>query len=157
MKENLPTLTIDSREPSPLRFTNLSTESGTLEAGTHTARHMNRSFAILCVTAGDVAFHLGGGRGAFMARVGKLCGIGFTRLLIVGTRREIERGDYRGKAEPRAVLASLAVIEARFHAPVVFEADAGKAALMVERWAFWHWREIAKPFVGNVKTPPWAV
>lgn len=153
----LPIIAIEADHRGPLKFEHLQTEAASLEFGTHTVRHMNQNFAVLCETAGDIAGKATGGRSGFMAQIMRLQDHGFCRLLIVGSRREIERGDYRSKAEPRAVLATLAMIETRWRVPVVFEPCPQRAALLVEQWAFWHWRDIAFPFVGKIKTPHWAV
>ncbi|MEJ6579657.1 MAG: hypothetical protein QNL68_07635 [Akkermansiaceae bacterium] len=76
---------------------------------------------------------------------------------IVGTRHEIEAGQYRSLSNPRAILASLAALEARYDIPVIFAPETLSAALMIEQWAFWSWREHSKAFTKPTPTPEWAV
>ena len=68
-------------------------------------------------------------------------GFRFKRLLIVGTREEIEAGAYRSTIRPASVLASLAAWECRYDVPVVFADAPEPAAALVEGWAWWYCRE----------------
>ena len=67
----------------------------------------------------------------------------FRRLLIIGSEWEIEQGVSRSRVNPKAVLHSLAAIEAR-GVPVVFSSSPANAAALIERWAFWRAREVLK-------------
>ena len=67
----------------------------------------------------------------------------FRRHSTVGSRVDIEDQHYRANLNPRAVLSTLAVIEARFDVPVVFAAPPEEAAELVETWVWWMAREIA--------------
>lgn len=151
------TIITDTREQIPLTFVNLPTETSTLYSGDYSVKGMEEIFTIERKTIADIVGSLTTGRDRFMNELHRLRGYRFRRLLIVGTRHEIETGQYRSKAKPRAVLASLAAIEARYDIPVIFSASARTAAALVERWAFWSWREHSKAFTKPPTTPPWAV
>ena len=71
-------------------------------------------------------------------------GFRFKRLLIVGAREEIEAGGYRSAVTPRAVLATLSAIEARFEIPVCFAPTPAAASLQIESWAYWFARELVE-------------
>lgn len=152
-----PSLIIDPAKPGLLKFTNLATHAGEVAGGIYSVASLQESFAVECLSVGDAVRAVTSGRVEFQSRLRTLRGYPFRRVLIVGERREIERGDFRQKAEPRAVLASLAALEARFKIPVIFEPSPITAALLVERWAWWHWREQAKPFISKTPSPHWAV
>ena len=154
---NLPTVVIDTREQTPLPISNLSTETGTLYSGDYSVRGLEEVFAIERKTIADIVGSLTSGRDRFLNELHRLRGYRFRRLLIVGTRHEIETGQYRSKTKPRAVLASLAAVEARYDIPVIFSANARTAAALVEQWAFWSWREHSKAFTKTPTTPQWAV
>jgi hypothetical protein len=72
----------------------------------------------------------------------RLRGCPFRRLLIVGTREEIEAGRYHSNMKPRAVLATLSCFEIRYQVPVVYCETPEIAARQVERWLYWVAREL---------------
>jgi hypothetical protein len=50
-------------------------------------------------------------------------GYPFRRLVIVGSRADIEAGRYRSQMKPRAVLASLSAFEVRYDLPIYYFPD----------------------------------
>lgn len=152
-----PTIITDTREQSPLIFANLPTGTGTLYSGDYSVKGMEEVFAIERMTISDIVGSLTSGRERFLNELHRLRGYRFRRLLIVGTRHEIETGQYRSRTNPRAVLASLAAVEARYDIPVIFSPSSEAAAVIVEQWAFWSWREHSKAFTKTPTTPSWAV
>lgn len=153
----LPSIVIDTREKAPLKFSNLPAEVGTLYSGDYSMKGMEEVFAIERKTISDIVGSLISGRERFMNELHRLRGYRFRRLLIVGTREEVVTGQYRSRTKPRAILASLAAVEARYDIPAIFCPDEATAALKVERWAFWSWREHSRRFTKTPTTPPWAV
>lgn len=153
----LPTIITDSREQTPLPFQNLSTETGSLYSGDYSTKGMEEVFSIERKTITDLVGSLTRDRERFMHELHRLRGYRFRRLLIVGTRHEIETGQYRSRTQPRAILASLAAVEARYDIPAVFTPSPRHAAAQVERWAFWAWREQVRHLDIKIKTPSWAV
>ena len=85
---------------------------------------------------------VGDNRDRFFRELHRQRGYRFKRLLVVGTRDEIEAGTYRSDLSPKAVLATLSAIEARFDTPVVFAATPTDAGEQVETWAWWMAREM---------------
>jgi ERCC4-type nuclease len=80
-------------------------------------------------------------RERFEHELHRLRGFRFRRLLVIGTRGEIERGEYRSTIRPAAVIGTLAAFEVRYDVPVVFEPDPASAARRVETWAWYAARE----------------
>jgi len=154
---DLPTVVIDTREQTPLPISKLSTETGTLYSGDYSVKGMEEVFAIERKTIADLVGSLTSGRDRFMNELHRLRGYRFRRLLIVGSRNDIKTGNYRSRTKPRAVLASLAAVEALFDIPATFSPDQTQAALTVEQRAFWSWREHRKSFAKPTPTPAWAV
>jgi ERCC4-type nuclease len=138
-----PVAIIDTREQAPLRFTRLSTEQGTLQSGDYSFAGAEQQFAIERKSVADlVSCCVGSNRERFYRELHRLRGFRFKRLLIVGTRLEIEAGQYRSAIKPQSVLATLSTIEARFDVPVVFASTPAQAAWQVEEWIWWYAREI---------------
>jgi DNA excision repair protein ERCC-4 len=140
-----PIIIVDTREQTPLPFARLASERGTLTTGDYSFRGGEEVFAVERKSIADlVACCVGENRERFFRELHRLRGFRFKRLLIVGTRDEIEAGQYRSAITPRAVVATLNVIEARFEVPVVFAATSADAGELIETWAFWTAREIVE-------------
>ena len=140
-----PVIVIDTREQTPLAFARLQSVPGTLTTGDYSFRGCEELFAVERKTVPDlVACCVGESRERFFRELHRLRGYRFKRLLIVGTREQIAAGEYRSAIAPRAVLATLRAIEARFDVPVVFAADPPAAAKEIESWAYWFAREIVE-------------
>jgi ERCC4-type nuclease len=136
----LPTIIIDSREQTPLAFTNLASETAGLLTADYSVKGMEDLIGIERKTIADLVASLTSGRARFSNELHRLRGYRFRRLLIIGHRSEIEQHRYRSRATPKAILASLHAVEARYDLPVIFSPDQSAAALTIERWAFWNWR-----------------
>lgn len=137
-----PVLIVDSREQTPLVFTRLKSERGTLVTGDYAFKGGEELFSIERKTVSDfVACCIGTNRERFERELHRLRGYRFKRLLIVGTRAAIERKEYQSNITPRAVLGTLAAFEARYDVPASFCPTAEEAALQVEQWAFYVARE----------------
>ena len=142
LNEAVPVIVIDTREQAPLAFGQLPSERGTLTSGDYSVRGCEELFGIERKSIADlVACCVGENRERFFRELHRLRGYRFKRLLIVGTPEEIEAGAYRSAITPKAVLATLAAIEARFDVPVVFTPEPTAAASRIEGWAFWFARE----------------
>lgn len=140
-----PVVVIDTREQTPLSFARLASERGTLVSGDYSFRGGQESFAIERKSVADlVACCMGEARERFFRELHRLRGFRFKRLLIVGSREAIERGEYVSHVTPQAVLATLGALEARFDVPVVYAATPEEAGRLVESWVFWFAREIVE-------------
>lgn len=138
-------IVVDNREQEPLQFINLASETGTLQSGDYSFRGAEELFAVERKSIGDlVGCCVGDNRERFFRELHRLRGFKFKRLVIVGSRKAIEAGNYRSKLNPKAVFATLSAVEVRYDVPVVFAADARDAALLIESWAFWFAREMVE-------------
>jgi DNA excision repair protein ERCC-4 len=139
-----PCIVIDSREQTPLVFRRLPSVVDGLTSGDYSVAGLEGVFAVERKTVADlVGCCTGDDRQRFERELHRLRGCRFSRLLVVGTREEIERGEYRSRITPAAVLHSLTAWEARY-VPVVFCPTAEDAARQVEVWAFWYAREVVQ-------------
>jgi ERCC4-type nuclease len=135
-----PTVVVDTREQDPLPILRLPSCRGTLQSGDYGIAGLT-DFAVERKSIPDlVGCCVGENRERLERELHRLRGCRFARLLIVGTREEIERGEYRSRITPAAVFGSLAAWEARF-VPVVWEPTPEDAGRRVEGWAFWFARE----------------
>ncbi len=138
-----PVVLVDTREQTPLRFTNLRSERATLTTGDYTFAGGENQFCVERKSITDlVACCMGQNRKRFSNELERMRGYPFRRLLVVGTRHEIETGQYRSSIKPRSVLATLSTIQVRFFVDVVFSPTPEEAALQVEEWIYYHAREI---------------
>src|ERR1700757_1958282 len=117
-----PMIVVDTREQLPLPFSRLKTRAGALVTGDYSVAGLESLFAIERKSIGDlVGCCVGENRERFERELHRLRGYHFARLLVIGTRGEIEMQRYRSKISPRSVLGSLAAWEVRY-LPVVFAA-----------------------------------
>jgi len=138
-----PVVIVDTREQTPLRFTRLESKTATLTTGDYSFQGGEDHLSIERKTVADlVGCCMGDSRDRFFRELHRLRGFHFRRLLVVGSRNEIETGQYRSGITPRSVLATLAAIEARFDVPVVFAETPARAAWQIEEWVWWYAREI---------------
>jgi DNA excision repair protein ERCC-4 len=142
-----PVILIDSREQTPLPFTRLRAERATLLTGDYSVKGLERSFSVERKSLDDLAGSLTAGRDRFTREMERLRGYEFRRLLIVGTRAQVEAHAYTSRATPAAILGSLAAWEIRYSVPVVFAPTPEAAAVEVERWAWYTAR--ARPPAGT--------
>jgi len=155
MKPQNPDLTIitDTREQTPLMFATLPSERGTLATGDYSLKGYETIFSIERKTIPDLVQSVTTERERFFRELQRLKGFEFKRLLIIGARSRIEAAQYRSMANPKAILASVATIEARFDIPAVYAADEKEAAAMIEAWAHYWARERAKRPQEGTNTP----
>jgi DNA excision repair protein ERCC-4 len=143
--ESRPVVVIDSREQDPLIFQNLASVRGTLYSGDYSISGLEELIAVERKSIADlVACCMGESRERFERELHRLRGFRFKRLLIIGSRGEIELQRYRSRIAPKAVLATLSAFEIRYDCPVVFAPTVVEAALQVERWAFYFAREMTE-------------
>lgn len=139
-----PVIVVDSREKKPLPFAHFPTERATLYTGDYSARGLEGSFCIERKSLADLVGSLTHDRDRFTRELERMRGYAFRRLLVIGSRSEVEAHAYRGKATPAAILGSLWAFEIRYGVPVVFAQTPEEGAEQVERWAFYALRERIK-------------
>jgi DNA excision repair protein ERCC-4 len=150
LADRRPVVVVDTREQDPLPIRRLPVIRGGLYSGDYSIAAMETMFAVERKSIPDlVSCCAGSNRDRFEHELHRLRGFRFKRLLIIGTRAKIERGDYRSNIKPSSVLGSLAAWEIRFDIPVVFALDPEAGAVLVERWAWYFAREQVQ-IVNNV-------
>jgi DNA excision repair protein ERCC-4 len=138
-----PTIVIDTREQEPLVFSRLESVGGTLITGDYSVIGLEELFAIERKSISDlVGCCMGENRSRFERELHRLRGYRFKRLLIVGSRGEIELGRYVSRISPKSVLGSLSAWECRYDCPIVYAATPEEAAREVERWVWYFTREV---------------
>ncbi len=142
----LPVIVIDTREKTPLIFADLSAESGTLTSGDYSIRGMEGRFAVERKSIPDLISSLTSEHERFERECHRLRGYDFARLLIVGRKDEIPQYLARRKVNPRSLMGRLNAFEVRYRLPVVWMSTPEAAALTVERWVWYYYRETWRPF-----------
>jgi ERCC4-type nuclease len=151
--ENL-TLIVDSREQQALQFKNFPSEVRGLRTGDYSLIGFEDVFTVERKSISDLIGSLTAGRDRFFRELDRMQSYQFKRLLVIGKRSDIEKGNYRSTAHPASILASLNTIEVRFNIPVIFTTDEREAALIVEGWAHYWLREQDKQALEGISTPP---
>jgi ERCC4-type nuclease len=145
LADTKPVVLVDSREQQPLPFRNLKTVTATLATGDYSIQGLQMLFSVERKSVSDlVGCVVGENRQRFERELLRLRGYRFRRLLIVGSRAEIELQRYHSRISPKAVLGSLSAWECRFDVPVVYAATPAQAALEVERWCWYFAREMVE-------------
>ena len=139
-----PTLIVDSREQIPLVFRTFRSVVGSLTSGDYSFAGGESLFAVERKSVPDLVASVTGERERFERELHRLRGFRFARLLIVGSKAEVEAHRYRSNATPKSVLHSLAAFECRYSIPVVWSPTPEEAASLVEGWAYWTARELVK-------------
>jgi ERCC4-type nuclease len=132
-----PTIVVDSREQCPLVFEHLPSERGTLQSGDYSIFGLEHDFAVERKSISDLCGSLTRGRERFERELHRLRGFAFARVLVVGSPMEVQRT----AANSKAVFASVGAFEARYGIPFIWEPNPQLAALLIERWAFYFFRE----------------
>lgn len=135
-----PVIVVDTREQDPLPVE--PQIGGSLTSGDYSILGCEHLFAVERKSISDLVGSVIQGRERFERELHRLRGFRFKRLLIEGTFLAVENHGYISKADPKAVLHSLAAFEARYDVPVVFGADRDRCARLVEKWAYWFAREV---------------
>jgi DNA excision repair protein ERCC-4 len=130
-----PVIVCDTREQSPLTFTHFQCVRGTLQTGDYSIVGLEDLFSIERKSIEDiVSCCCGENRSRFERELHRLRGYRFKRLMIIGSRGEIETMRYHSKISPASVLGSLAAWEMRFYCPVIYTATPEEAATQIERF-----------------------
>ena len=136
MIEVQPTVIIDTREQQPLPLVRFPVERGTLTTGDYSFVGGEHWFAIERKSIPDLIQSLTSERERFTRELERLRGYRFARLLVIGSEEAIATKQYRGCANPKAMMHSIYSIEAKF-VPVVFAPTPEAGAQLVERCIFW--------------------
>ena len=145
LADNSPVIVCDTREQEPLVFTRFTSVRGTLQTGDYSIVGLTDLFAVERKSINDlVSCCMGENRSRFERELHRLRGYRFKRLLVIGSRGEIELQRYHSRISPKSVLGSLSAWEVRFDLPLVFAPTPAEAALLIERWVWYFCRELVE-------------
>src|SRR3984893_2848677 len=101
--DNSPVVVCDTREQEPLVFTRFTSVRGTLQTGDYSIVGLTDLFAVERKSTNDlVSCCMGENRSRFERELHRLRGYRFKRLLVVGSRGEIELQRYHSRISPKS-------------------------------------------------------
>jgi len=139
-----PVIVVDTREQTPLEFGRYPTCRAKLATGDYSIKGFESEFVVERKTIDDLVGCTGKGRGRFERELGRLRGVTFSRIVVVGRQSDITDHNYHSTREPKSIWHTLGAWEARYAVPVLFRATAKDAAQLIEWWAMWFAREALK-------------
>lgn len=128
-----PTIIIDSREQCPWQFS-MPTETGSLYVGDYSIRGLERLVSIERKSLPDLLSCVGQDRERFEHCLDRIQARRFKLLVIEASAEDLERGEWRSRVHPNAVLGSLASWTGRFGIPVWLGGSREPSARFAERW-----------------------
>jgi ERCC4-type nuclease len=150
-----PTILIDTREQTPLKFDLFPSEGATLPTGDYSVKGLEDTVMIERKSVSDLIGSLTSGRERFQREVQRMLAYRSRTLLIVGNGSApmdiIKTHAYRSRVLPQAVLASLASIEAK-GISIVTMGTPEAASQWIETLAFYAYRT-QQAQAGNSKPP----
>jgi DNA excision repair protein ERCC-4 len=150
--DRLPCVIVDTREQDPLPIARLPVIRAGLYTGDYSVAGLETVFAVERKSIPDlVSCCAASNRERFENELHRLRGFHFRRLLVIGTREEIECGGYRSNIRPAAVLGTLYAFECRYDCAVVFAPTPAEGAALVERWAWYAARECVETCNGILR------
>ena len=139
----LPTITIDTREQTPLQFQTFQTESTTLTTGDYSVKGLEDVLTIERKSVPDLIGSLTSGRERFNRELQRMMAMKSRTLLVIGENtnplQTIVTGDYRSQTKPQSIMASLTSIEAK-GISLKFAQSPDVAARWVESVSWYAWR-----------------
>ncbi|MCH8854071.1 MAG: ERCC4 domain-containing protein [Planctomycetes bacterium] len=139
-----PIIVVDSREQTPWRFSNLPSETGTLDTGDYSVRGLEHRVAVERKSLDDLLACVGRERDRFKRELQRLRAYRFRCLVVEASHADLECGEWRSKIQPSHVLGSLAAWQAQYSLPVMLAGDHESAARFAERYLFQAARCIAQ-------------
>lgn len=146
MTPETPLIIIDNREQTPLTFQHFPSRRGTLQSGDYSLSRFENRFTVERKSIGDLIGSLTAGRDRFERECHRLRGYDFARLLIVGHPDQLPFHLSRRKTTSKAIMGSLGTFEVRYRLPIVWEPSEARAAALIEKWAWYFYREAWRPF-----------
>lgn len=145
------TALIDTREQTPLDLSPLKTERATLTTGDYSVRGLEQEIAIERKSMPDLLGVVGRDRARFDREVKRLLAYPTRALVIEGSWREIESGNWRSSIPPQTVLGSILGWIA-YGLPVIMAGNSTHAAKYVGHILFLaarrRWRELHNFYCG---------
>ncbi len=142
---SMPLLAVDTREQTPLTFLHFPSVAATLPTGDYGLADLPRRFCVERKSAADLIGSLTAERDRFERELQRMEAYPFRRLLIVGTHTELCNLLSRRRVTANSIAGSLRAIDAT-RCPVVRVDTPQQAALLVEQWAWYAYRDYMRPF-----------
>jgi len=131
-------IVIDSRERHPLSFSrwpDVVVEVGGLHVGDYSLKGLESRFAIERKSVPDLVASVTRERERFERELTTLRGFDLAAIVVEGTMQEVARGLYRSRANPDAVLQTLAAFQVRYGVPTIWAGSPAGCAYMVRALA----------------------
>lgn len=143
----------DTREQLPLDLTPIVTERGTLPTGDYSVKGLEQIVAVERKSLQDLVMCVGRERERFDREMQRILAYPYRLLVVEATLEQIEKGEFRGKVAPSAVVGSVMGWMAA-GVPILFTGDHAEAGRLVARFLFIaarrRWRE-AQGLVENLR------
>ncbi len=143
--DSLPVILIDTREQTPLEFQHFPSERGTLATGDYGLAALPRQMCVERKSMSDLVGSLTAERDRFERELDRMAAYPFRRLLIIGGHMELHRILARRRVTANSIIGSMRAIDAT-RVPVVRVDTPQRAAVLVEQWAWYVWRDYVRPF-----------
>ena len=126
----------DTREKLPLDIKAYTVEIAHLPIGDYGIKGFsdwqNPAFIVERKSMNDLVGSLTRERTRFWAELEKMRQFRFAAVLVEGTQEQVRRGEYRSKATPKSITASLDAIRVRLGIHIIWAGDADGAARQLE-------------------------
>ncbi len=139
-------IVVDTREQTPLAF---PTDVPTIRAGLHTGDYSiagcEDQFTVERKSLADLVHTIIHERARFERELERMQPFAFRRVICTASMDAVRRGKYKhSRANPNAVVASIATFEVRYNVPFVFAGSSDEAARRIVDWARYFTRERAR-------------
>ncbi|MDO8632018.1 MAG: ERCC4 domain-containing protein [Phycisphaerales bacterium] len=131
-----PCIVVDSREQTPLLFTNLPTKTATLDSGDYSIDGLTHLIAVERKSLDDLLACCGRERDRFKRELQRLRAYRFRLLVIEADAATLEAGAWRSTLQPNHVMGSLAAWTAQSGLPVWLAGTHDAAGRFVERYLY---------------------
>ena len=139
------TIVQDSREKDDaLKFKHFRVIRSTLVTGEYAIHRCERVATIEKKSIPDLVGSISFDRPRFERELMRMKAYPFRRVVILGSKSEIEQHSYRSKMVPKAILHTLAAYEVRYDCPICWFPTAEACALQIESWFWWISRQIVE-------------
>lgn len=142
-------IVIDTREKLPLIFDGtIRTVRKFIRTGDYSVEGYEDQFAVERKSIPDLIATLTARRARFERELQRMAGIGFRRVVVEGSLRQVVANakrveqDRRRRVRVNSIIGTIFAFEVRYGVPFVFAANGpGEAAWRVEKWARYFVRE----------------
>ena len=131
-----PVIVVDSREQNPWKFANLPSAPGSLSTADYSVKGLEHLIAVERKSLDDLLACIGIHRDRFKRELQRLRAYRFRALIIEANYNDLERGGWRSKIQPSAVLGSLAAWQCQYSLPIMLAGTHEAGAEFCERFLY---------------------